>query len=113
MSVIPAFYRTIGNVSGLPLNWRDEVTGVLPTAVMRYLNHRIDGTSIDEIDLELVRAYLQHFIEAPCWNHMNDIPEMGMASDLADLRRDVRDLKTPDAIAAWIHRCLDLGIDPL
>ena len=111
MSVIPAFYRTIGNVSGLPLNWRHEVTGVLPTAVMRYLNHRIDGTSIDEIDLELVRAYLQHFIEAPCWNHMDDNPEM--APDLAKLRRDIVGLKTPDAIAEWIHRCLDLGIDPL
>ena len=92
-------YRTIGPVSGLPLNWRDEVSGVLPNAVNRYLNHRIDGTSIDEIDME-------HYINAPCWNDTEE-------GDLAELRRDVKTLRTPDEMGAWIGRCLDIGIDPL
>lgn len=109
--MIPPFYISIGSVTGLPLNWRDEITGVLPTAVQRYLNHRIDGTSIDAIDLEIVRAYMQHYIEAPCWNHMVDVQEL--APELAGLRRDVRTLKTPDDIGQWIGRCLDLGMDPL
>ncbi len=109
--IIPPIYRSIGPVTGLPLNWRDEVTGVLPTAVERYLNHRIDGTSIDEIDLEIVRAFMEHYINAPCWNQMNEDEEL--AADLAGLRRDVLTLKTPEAMAGWIGRCLDVGIDPL
>jgi hypothetical protein len=109
--MIPPLYKNIGPVFGLPLRWQDEVSGVLVTAVKRYLNHCIDGTSIDEIDLELVRAYLQHYIDAPCWNHMKDIEEM--APELAGLRSDIRNLKTPDQIGRWIGRCMDLGMDPL
>ena len=108
---IPAIYRSLGNVTGLPLNWQDEVTGVLPAAVKAYLDNRVDGTPIDEQQLAIVRAFMEHYIDAPCWNHMNEIEEM--APELAELRRDVRTIKTPEAMGEWIHRCLDLGIDPL
>jgi hypothetical protein len=107
----PPIYRSVGPVTGLPLNWRDETSGILPRAVERYLANRIDGTSIDEIDLEMVRAFLEHYINAPCWNHMNQDEEL--AAELAGLRRDALTLKTPDEMGAWIGRCLDIGIDPL
>lgn len=109
--MIPAIYRDYGDVKGLPLNWRDETSGVLIAAVTRYMENRINGTSIDEIDLELVRVFLEHYINAPCWNHMNE--DDGLAADLAALRRDVLTIETPEAMGAWIGRCLDLGIDPL
>lgn len=108
---IPDIYRTFGDVTGIPLNWQDEVTGVLPAAIKAYLNHRIDGTPFDEIHAETVRAFLDHYINAPCWNHMNEEPELAL--ELADLRRDVRTLNNSEAIAKWIRRCLNLGIDPL
>ena len=108
---IPPIYRTLGAVSGLPLNWRDEISGVLPAAVGSYLNNRIDGTPLAEHQLELVRAFMKYFIDAPCWNHMNE--DEYMAQELAGLRREVVTLKTPEEMGRWIGRCLDLGIDPL
>lgn len=109
--MMPAIYRDFGHVKGLPLNWRDETSGVLITAVSRYMGSRINGTSIDEIDVELVRVFLEHYINAPCWNHMNEDEEL--AAELAGLRSDVKHLVTPDQVGAWINRCLDLGMDPL
>lgn len=107
---LPNIYRTAGSITGLPLNWQDEVSGVLPAAVTAYLNNRIDGTTIDEMQLELVRAFMQHYIEAPCWNHMRDGDE---SATLDSLRKDVLTIRTPEEMGQWIHRCLDIGIDPL
>ena len=113
---MPAFYQTIGNIAGfpltgLPLNWRNEVSGVLPAAVHAYLNNRIDGAPLDEIQFEIVRSYLEHYIQAPCWNHMNEDGEL--TACLAALRRDVLTLRTPQEIGVWISGCMDIGIDPL
>jgi hypothetical protein len=108
--MIPPIYRSIGTITGLPLNWRDEITGALPRAVNAYLNHRIDGTPLNAEDLELVRRFMEHYINAPCWNHMDDSE---MAAELAALRKDVRTLKTAEEMGAWIGRCLDVAIDPL
>jgi len=117
---VPPIYRNIGPVKGLPLNWRDEVTGVLPAAVKAYLDNRIDGTQLDEIQLEIVRVFMEHYINAPCWDHMlTEVSEetlqeiAGERLALVGLRLDVAFLKTPEAMAMWIGRCLDIGIDPL
>ncbi len=109
---IPPIYRSIGPVTGLPLNWRVEVSGVLPAAVNAYLNNRIDRTALDEIQFEIVRVFMEHYINAPCWTESCS-PDEEMAADLATLRRDVLTLRTPDQMAVWIHRCLDIGVDPL
>jgi len=108
---IPNIYRDVGHVKGLPLNWRDDVTGQLPAAVNAYLDHGIDGTPLTTAQLGLVREFMMHYIGAPCWDHMNE--DESLAADLAALRRDVVTLQTPEQMREWIHRCLDLGIDPL
>lgn len=110
-SIVPPIYRTLGPITGLPLNWRDEVTGELPAAIGAYLDNRIDGSRITEREVELVRSYMVHYIGAPCWNQMNEDEEL--AEELAGLRRDVLTLRTAEDIGRWISRCLDIGIDPL
>ena len=104
-------YRDIGPVKGLPLSWRDEVTGTLPAAVMAYLDNRIDGKGLKNSELQTVREYMEHYINAPCWNHMNE--NQDLADELAALRRDVLIIETADHMGIWISRCLDVGIDPL
>ncbi len=111
MKIVPNVYRTIGSLKGLPLNWRDEVTGILPRSVNAYLDNRIDGTPLTKEELELVRVYMEHYINAPCWNHMNE--DEDTAADLAALRRDVLIIESADHMGAWIGRCLDVGLDPL
>jgi hypothetical protein len=109
---MPNFYRTVGPISGAPLNWQDEVSGVLPAAVKAYLDNRIDGKPLAEHQFEIVRAFMEYFIKAPCWDdnpHLDD----EMRAELAGLRRDAETLRTPEEVGAWIHRCLDLGLDPL
>jgi len=112
--LIPDVYVTLVTpngtpITGLPLNWRDEVSGKLPAAVKAYLDNRVDRTPIGPEHLEWLRVYFEHYINAPCW----DSEDGNAAELLADLRRDVKELKTPEAIGEWIWRCLDLGIDPL
>jgi len=110
-SVIPPIYRSIGPVQGLPLNWKDEVTGALPDAMMAYMGNRIDGTPIDPSAFLLVRCFMDHYISAPCWDHNLAHPEL--AAILAGLRADIKKTETPEQMGEWIGRCLDIGIDPL
>lgn len=92
---------------GLPFYWRDEVSGELPAAVNAYLDCRIDQKPFTLAQAELVRDYLIHWINAPCWEH----PEF--AQDLAKLREKVKTLNTADEIGAWIWEALEIGLDPL
>ena len=108
---VPPIYRNMGSITGLPLNWRDEVTGELPAAINAYLDNRIDGKPITDRQIALVRSYMVHYVHAPCWNHMNQDEEFGR--DLAKLRAESARLKSPDDIGRWIRRCLDVGMDPL
>lgn len=53
MSRIPNIYRDIGPIRGVPLNWRDDVTGELPAAIGRQFRVEI---AIRELVIgELVR----------------------------------------------------------
>lgn len=104
---IPAVYLP---PTGGPLYWRNEETGELRDAVEAYLNNRIDSTPISPADLELVAEYVQHWINAPCWQDGTD-PEI--RSELRQLQERAKTLRSADDIDAWIHAALDLGIDPL
>lgn len=104
MTLIPDFYRP---PLGLPLNWRDEVSGVLSGAVAAYLDNRVDGKPIGAHDLDLVREYIVHYIDAPCWD--ND----EFSQELAFLRRTARELRTPENIGKWIRDAMEIGLDPL
>lgn len=108
MFQIPNVYRP---PLGLPLNWRDEQSGALSAAILAYLDNRIKGTVLTDEQFDLVKDFVRHYIGAPCWNHMLEDEEL--ATELATLRHQVLYLKTPDDLGAWIHQCLDVGLDPL
>lgn len=99
---------------GLPLYWRHEASGELQAAILAYLDNRIAGIPITAEQFELVRAYMEYVINAPCWGRNPWIALDHEAVDILDrLKRDVAQLKTPDEISAWLHCCLEIGIDPL
>ncbi len=104
MTIMPAAYKP---PLGLPFFWKDEISGTLISAVNAYLDNRIKGTAITDEQLGLVRDYLCHWINAPCWEN----PEF--QTELADLRISARDLATAKEISEWIFKALDIGLDPL
>jgi len=54
-----------------------------------------------------MRDYLEHYIKAPCW----DTPVF--EAKLKQLREAAQTLRTVEEIHDWIHKCLDIGMDPL
>ena len=104
MSRMPLVYK---DPLGLPFYWEDEVTGELPAAIGAYLDHAVDGKPITAAQIELMRDYLEHWINAPCW----DSPVFEV--ELKHLREAVRTLRKPEDIHVWIHEALDIGMDPL
>jgi hypothetical protein len=104
MTRMPTVYK---DPLGLPFYWEDEVSGELRKAVHAYLDHAIDGKPFTAPQIELVRDYLQHWINAPCW----DAP--AFEAELKDLRETVRTLRTAESIHDWIHKALEIGMDPL
>lgn len=91
-------YQTIGTVSGLPLNWRDEQSGVLPAAVRHYINGGDDPNL-----LTLVHAYCGYYCAAPCWGDSGG--DLIMAWAAAPISRE--------GIWQIILACLEVGCDPL
>lgn len=105
---MPGFYRP---PLGLPLNWQDETTGVLPGAVWAFINHCADNRAPAPTpeQLALVIDYIRHHINAPCW----DFPDHVYAEELAALRRRARTLATLSDVRAFISSALEIGLDPL
>ncbi len=95
--------------NGGPLFWRNEESGELIAAVGAYLNNRIEGTPISPAQVDLMREYLRHWINAPCWKQ--DDPVIESAFDR--LKLSVYTLRNANDISQWLRRALDLGIDPL
>lgn len=103
-NLIPNFYR---QPLGLPLNWRDEISGELPKAVSAYLDNRIDGKKMSFFHTNLVCDYMRHYINAPCW----DNPEF--TDELLALRDLAKRLSSPQEVADWIRKAMEIGLDPL
>lgn len=99
---------------GTPLNWRDDTTGVMPAAVMAYLNQ----TPTDD-QLQLVIAYIQHHIHAPCFlekspfHTANADPETSFEPEIKALRETSLKLKTLKDINKYINQALEIALDPL
>ena len=98
--------------TGGPLYWRDEVTGVLSSAIWNFINSNA-STGADVMptarQLKIVQEYLEYYIHAPCW----DIPDNAFADELEELRQSSKRMRTEKEIHDWIFRALEIGIDPL
>lgn len=91
-----------------PGYWRNETSGQLAPAVMRYVN----GASLSADDISLIRAYLRQWIDSPVWD---DNPHLvpGECERLSRLRELARVLINRESIEAWVTLATDFGIDPL
>lgn len=94
---------------GLPFYWMDEQSGELRAAVESYLDRVTEGgPPLTPERIAVLRDYLAHYINAPCW----DVAD-AFAEELRVLRADVHRLTTAEGIDGWIAKCLDIGLDPL
>lgn len=101
-SPMPKFYV---QPHGVPVKWQDEQTGTLPNAIKSYFAHMTDGSKpFQGVQFALVRDWLRYYISAPCWKVEGN--------ELEELRGSVMTLKTPEEMAAWVMRCVNIGIDP-
>lgn len=97
---IPDIYRP---PLGLPLNWQDETSGELRSAVFNFFSRQ----KLPPEEISLVAEYCQHYINAPCWDATG-----GFQDELAELRQSANSLSTPNDINQWIDGCLEIAIDP-
>lgn len=108
MSKIPTIYRP---PMGLPLYWRDEVSGVLPAAVTKYLNHVAFGAARpDAAELELLWDYIAHHINAPCWD---ETCAGCYDSELKELRALAAKRGGILELHAYEAKAMDIALDPL
>jgi len=103
--LIPLIYRP---PYGLPLRWQDEQSGELVAAVLAYFEKK----PLTNRQFALLRAYVIHYICAPCWDMGCDGDEEGIRY-LMSLREGANKLAKQEEILPWIEQCLDVGIDPL
>ncbi len=104
-SRMPAIYRP---PTGGPLRWQDDVTGVLPAAVLAFLDFSLGvNVAFTAEQLDLVRDYCQYYINAPCWNTTD------MEAAFVELRERIIGVQAVEELDKWLHDCLDIGIDPL
>jgi hypothetical protein len=106
----PQHYHSIGKIEGFPVNWRDDVTGKLPAAVMAFL----EGNPSPE-DVTLVIQYIKHHIHAPCWIETAPKDEYfpEHKAEIDKLRAKAMGMKTEADIREYINHSLDYGLDPL
>lgn len=93
---------------GLPLNWQDEKGAKLAAAVMAYFMYMAnkDEPPPTPEQLALTIEYGTHYIFAPCWD------KSGFARELLQLRYEIQCVKTLEQLDRWIHKCLEITIDP-
>lgn len=106
----PNSYVSRGFVQGMPLYWRDDITGAMTSAVMAYLERTANATQ-----LALIIAYIQHHIHAPCWlesSPYSDVDEE-MATEIRALRARSLALVSADDVNQYIQAALQIGLDPL
>ena len=89
---------------GGPRYWRDEVSGELRTAIEAFLDREREPTPQQ---LGLLKEYIVHWINAPCWRWPPDAWPRLHFETLVRAARNREDL--------WkdLYQLLDVGIDPL
>jgi hypothetical protein len=95
-----------------PRYWMYETTGVLRPAVEAYL-----AGSMSPEQITAMRAYLRQWIDAPVWerNFVSDYPNLQTWARqwLTEMRRDIDNLDSIEAIRGWIVEATDRGMDPI
>lgn len=96
---------------GTPIYWMDQPDAQLKAAMHQYIEYAEHPASASATpssalpptpeQLEIVIAYLQYFINAPCW----------VGAD--DLRERARQMKSLPDVMAWVDYCMNDGLDPL
>jgi hypothetical protein len=96
-----------------PVKSTAEFSGPLALAVQAYLESRKDSRPVRGDQIELVRHYLNDWINAPRWDYR--IGSMEQAHEFLDalykLREWVLTLASPDEIERWTHEVLKIGLD--
>ena len=93
---------------GTPLYWRNDQSDELSRSIEAYMQNRTDGTPINREQIMLLREYLEYYVNAPCWEVGGEIDD-----ELRDLRRIITMCTSAFRIDTWIHRALEIGMDPL
>jgi len=105
----PQNYVNRGVVKGIPLCWKDDLTGITTQAIKAYLSGDHDPD-----DIKIVIAYCQHFIHAPCWLEARPFQAPpGAEQHIQRLRAESMQLKTARELDRWIESAISAGIDPL
>lgn len=95
---------------GTPLNWQDDISGIVSGAVMAYLKQDVTPEQ-----LAIVIAYMQYHIHAPCWLEQSPFKEVDeeMAAEIRQLRGRSLKLETLEDVNRYIEAALDAALDPL
>ena len=123
--LLPTNYRP----DGLPYYWRDETSGVLAVAIKAYVDGDLRGQTTADARVALVKQYLVHWINAPCWEialgyrsdsvRLASVLSLPSPADedgirkLRSLRESAEQLGSEEGIAGWLQGAVDLGLDPL
>lgn len=92
-----------------PLYWMYEGGDIIKPSVMAFLGVTNGGT-ITPQQVQIVRAYLDYVIHAPCWECQ------GKSDKLTKVREEIKKLKSNTEalpLIKWVSSCLAIGIDPL
>ncbi len=90
---------------GLPLYWRREATGFLVESVQAYLRNE----PLTASQFRLLKAYVSHWINAPCWRWPEEYGETSRIELMATLNW----VKNRAGLAAVLEDLSNAGIDPL
>ncbi|BAZ37182.1 hypothetical protein NIES4101_31030 [Calothrix sp. NIES-4101] len=63
-------------------------------------------TAPTEHQIFLIKCYLEHYINAPCWQEDSKI-------NLQKLRSTVSSINSIDDIHAWLKNAMEIALDPL
>lgn len=96
---IPPVYRPGGG----PLRWQDDVTEILPGAMLAFLGN----DRMTPVQIALVRDYCAYYIDAPCWRTET------METTFAELRTRIKTIVRREELDTWLRDALCVGIDPL
>jgi hypothetical protein len=114
MSSIPNIYLP---PTGGPLYWGNEESGVLSAAVRAYFEAATNPTAPapSAAQIELLRDYLQYYVQAPCWRRYPDGtgPDAETALKLDSLVQIVPTIRTVSEISRFCDECMEIGLDPL